>query len=112
MPVRRLRAARTGSRFQLLHFAMRSCDRLVPILLKIVPICEDEVTRKNLSDVLAQFCRSVEVGSPPVFTWIVDTVMPAAFTLAQVIDWRASIDAWSEYQRSCVFRPSVSRIMT
>ena len=27
--------------------------------------------RKNLSDVVAQFCSRVEVGSPSVFTWTV-----------------------------------------
>ena len=53
------------------YCAMRSFDRLVPIWLKIVPICEDDVTRKNLLVSVAQFCSSVEVGSPSVFTWIV-----------------------------------------
>src|SRR5260221_13001478 len=33
----------------------------------------------------------------------------AALILLQRIFCRASIEAWSVYQRSCVFRPSVSR---
>jgi hypothetical protein len=37
--------------------------------------------------------------------------MPAALMLLQVIAWRLSIEVWSEYQRSCVFRPSVNRMM-
>jgi hypothetical protein len=53
------------------YFEMRSCESCVPIWLNTVTIWLDEVSRKNLSDVLAQFCRSVEVGSPPVLTWIV-----------------------------------------
>jgi hypothetical protein len=54
-----------------LYLAMRSFERLVPIWLKIVPMPDELVTRKNLSDVLAQFCNKVEVGSPPVSTWTV-----------------------------------------
>jgi hypothetical protein len=43
----------------------------VLIVLKAVSTWVDDVSMKNLSDELAQFCRTVEVGSPPVFTWIV-----------------------------------------
>ena len=34
-------------------------------------VCDADVTRKNLSLLLAQYCSTAEVGSPPVFTWIV-----------------------------------------
>src|SRR3954468_22212056 len=37
--------------------------------------------------------------------------MFAALILLQRIFCRASIEAWSVYQRFCVFRPSVSRMM-
>src|SRR5471030_2366105 len=38
--------------------------------------------------------------------------MPAALTSSQVFCCRVSMDDWLVYQRSCVFRPSVSRIIT
>src|SRR5690606_17257427 len=53
------------------YCATRSRDRLVPIALKVATIWSAVVNRKNLSGPLAQFRSSVEVGSPPVFTWIV-----------------------------------------
>ena len=58
------------------YFEMRSCERLVPIALNVVTIWLAEVSRKNLllsgylPGLPAQFCSKVEVGSPPVFTWI------------------------------------------
>jgi hypothetical protein len=53
------------------YLAIRSFDRLVPIWLKVVTIWFDDVSRKNLSELLAQFCSRVDVGSPSVFTWTV-----------------------------------------
>ena len=53
------------------YFEMRSFERLVPIVLNVVTIWLDEVSRKNLLESLAQFCSSVEVGEPSVLTWIV-----------------------------------------
>jgi len=35
----------------------------VPIVLKVVTISLDEVSPKNLSGLLAQFCSTVDVGS-------------------------------------------------
>src|SRR5882762_4569671 len=106
------------------YFEMRNCDSLVPIWLNTAPIPFEAVTTKvlfgsgylrampGLGAVPAQFFNRVETGSPPVFTCTVNSVMLAALILSQVIFWRASIDDWSVYQRSCVFRPSVSRMMT
>jgi len=37
--------------------------------------------------------------------------MPAALTLAQVVAWRLSIEVWLVYQRFCVFKPSLIRMM-
>ena len=39
--------------------------------VKVVAIWLAVVSMKNLSVVLAQFFSRVEVGSPPVFTWMV-----------------------------------------
>jgi hypothetical protein len=39
--------------------------------LNVVTIWVDDVSRKNLSDELAQVCSSEEVGSPPVLIWMV-----------------------------------------
>ena len=52
------------------YIAIRSFESAVPICWKVVTISEDEVRRKNLVASVAQFCSSVEVGSPPVSTWI------------------------------------------
>ncbi len=41
------------------------------MVLNVVTIWFAEVSRKNLLWSLAQFCSSVEVGSPPVLTWMV-----------------------------------------
>ncbi|MGC1842095.1 MAG: hypothetical protein WA730_06815, partial [Pseudolabrys sp.] len=49
----------------------------------------------------------VDVGSPPVFTWIVYTSTWASLILAQVVAWRGSISSWLLVQRFCVFKPSV-----
>ena len=46
----------------------RRFDSAVPIWLNVPTICVEEVSRKNLLVSLAQFCNSVEVGSPPVLT--------------------------------------------
>jgi len=48
--------------------ATRSFESEVPIELKAAAVCEADVTRKNLSLLLAQYCSTAEVGSPPVFT--------------------------------------------
>ena len=53
------------------YFATRSCVRLVPIALNVVLIALAEVSIQNLVESVAQFWSSVDVGSPPVFTWIV-----------------------------------------
>ena len=59
------------------YLATRSLVRLVPIVLKVVTISLAEVNRKNLLEsgylpaLPAQFCSRVEVGSPPVLTWMV-----------------------------------------
>jgi hypothetical protein len=42
----------------------------VPICWKVVTICDAEVNMKNLLESVAQFCSTVEVGSPSVLTWI------------------------------------------
>ncbi len=47
---------------------MRSWVKLVPMVLNVVMIWLAEVSRKNLSAVLAQFLSNSDVGSPPVFT--------------------------------------------
>ncbi len=52
----------------LFYLATRRLESAVPIWLKVVMIAFAEVSRKNLSVLLAQFCRSVDVGSPPVLT--------------------------------------------
>src|SRR5918912_388526 len=85
---------------------------LVPIWSKAVTIWVELVKRKNLLGSLAQFCRSVEVGSPLVLTWTVYMMIPAALTLLQVVCCRASIWAWFVYQRFWVLRPSLSRMIT
>ena len=43
------------------------------MVLKVVSIWLELVSMKNLSELLAQFCSTVEVGSAGelVFTWIV-----------------------------------------
>lgn len=53
--------------------AILSLLSAVPIVLKVVTIWVALVSMKNLSELLAQFCRTVEVGSAGelVFTWIV-----------------------------------------
>jgi hypothetical protein len=51
-----------------------------------------DFSRKNLLASLAQPCSSVDVGSPPVSTCTVYSVIPAALMLLQVICWRASIE--------------------
>src|SRR5687768_9268563 len=66
------------------YFAMRSFDRLVPIAVKIVAIPDELVTRKNLSEELAQFCNKVEVASPPV-----DRRLCGHYSDAQVCAWCA-----------------------
>src|SRR5215213_482748 len=53
------------------YLAMRSFDRLLPMVVKTVPSCEDEVTVKNFPVSVAQSLNTVEVGSPSVFTWMV-----------------------------------------
>ena len=55
------------------YFATRSLASEVPIELNTVTIWLADDEMKNLSGLLAQFCRAVEVGSPgePVLTWIV-----------------------------------------
>src|SRR5207245_7536961 len=53
------------------YLATRSFESDVPIVLKTDAVCDADVTRKNLSLLLAQYCSTAEVGSPPVFTWIV-----------------------------------------
>jgi len=56
---------------RVVYLATYSLLMSVPIALKVVTISFAEVSRKNLSELLAQFCNSVEVGSPLVFTWMV-----------------------------------------
>jgi hypothetical protein len=51
----------------------RYCDKCrlesaVPICWNVVTIWLDDVSMKNMLGSLAQFCSSVEVGSPPVST--------------------------------------------
>ena len=53
------------------YFATRSLDSDVPIAVKAAAIWLEEVTVVNLSAPLAQYCRTVEVGSPLVLTCIV-----------------------------------------
>jgi hypothetical protein len=100
--------------------AMRSFVRLVPIGLNVVTIWFAEVNRKNLSELDAQCCNSVDVGSPPVLTWNVQMVMPAGLMLAQA---PLPIESYMRlstcvlalepllYPRCRVFRPSDSRMM-
>ncbi len=45
-----------------------------------------------MSGLVAQFCSSVDVGSPPVLTWIVYSWMFCALMLSQVICSRVSIE--------------------
>lgn len=52
------------------YLATRNWLKLVPIWVNTVMIWLADVSRKNLSDEFAQPCSNVEVGSPPVFTWI------------------------------------------
>ena len=62
---------------ELLELATRRLESAVPIWLKVVTISDADVSRKNLLEsgylpgLPAQFCSSVEVGSPSVFTWMV-----------------------------------------
>jgi hypothetical protein len=78
---------------------------LSPDLLERADHLVADVSRKTLfvsgylPGLPAQFCSSVKVGSPPVFTWMVYSVMPAAL----------SIERPSVYQRSCVLSPSRRR---
>ncbi len=51
--------------------AMRNCDSWVPICWNVVMIWFAVVSITNLSEPLAQFCNSVDCGSPPVLTWMV-----------------------------------------
>ena len=53
------------------YFATRSFESDVPIELNTVRVWLADVTRKNLSAPLAQYCYTCEVGSPPVLTWTV-----------------------------------------
>jgi hypothetical protein len=62
------RRPKSGASF---YLATRNWLKLVPILLKVVTISLADVNRKNFSLELAQFCSSVEVGSPSVLTWMV-----------------------------------------
>src|SRR4051812_17234348 len=78
---------------------------------KVVMIWFDCVGRKNFEESVAQFCRSVEVGSPPVLTCTVYMMMPEFLMLVHAIAWRLSIGDALWYQRSWVLRPSVSRMM-
>jgi hypothetical protein len=50
------------------YIESRRLDNAVPISLNVVTIWSAEVSRKNLLESLAQFCKSVEVGSLPVLT--------------------------------------------
>jgi hypothetical protein len=43
----------------------------VPVAVKAVAISLEEVTVENLSEPLAQYCRTAEVGSPSSLTCIV-----------------------------------------
>jgi len=61
-------AARPFSHQSRIYMATRSFEILVPIALNVVTIWLAEVSRKNLLGSVAQFCSSVEVGSPPVLT--------------------------------------------
>src|SRR5216683_6439104 len=77
-----------------IYLAIRSFDMFVPIVLKVVMISLADVSRKNLlgsglPESLAQFCSSVEVGSLPVLTCTVYSVILAAMILLQVICCRA-----------------------
>ena len=53
------------------YWARYSFVRLVPIALNAVTISSDDVSRKNLLELLAQSCSSVDVGEPSVLTWTV-----------------------------------------
>ena len=57
-----------GGGTSLRYCEILSSDSSVPICWKVVTIWSDEVSRKNLSGELAQFCSSVEVGSWVVLT--------------------------------------------
>lgn len=50
------------------HLAICILVICVPIELNVVTISDAEVSKKKSLELLAQFCRSVEVGSPLVFT--------------------------------------------
>ena len=50
--------------------ATRSFDSEVPIELNAAMIWLAEVTVENLSEPLAQYCNTAEVGSPSVLTCI------------------------------------------
>lgn len=50
------------------YFAMRSCESCVPICWNVVTIWFAVVSITNLDESVAQFCSSVETGSPPVLT--------------------------------------------
>jgi hypothetical protein len=53
------------------YCAMCSLDRLMPICWNALTIWFAEVSRKNLLESVAQVCSRLEVGSPPVLTWMV-----------------------------------------
>src|SRR5262245_66447508 len=50
------------------YLAMCSFEMVLPIVVNVVMIWLADVSRKNLLASVAQFCSSVEVGSPPVST--------------------------------------------
>ena len=81
MKARRVsRAFCFGCRATPIYLEMRSCERTVPICWKVVIIWLAVVSITNFPS-LAQFLNSADSGSPPVFTWMVYSVMPAALTL-------------------------------
>ena len=51
-----------------LYLATRRFESAVPIVLNTVPSSLADVTIQNLSALLAQFFRSVDIGSPSVLT--------------------------------------------
>ena len=53
------------------YLETRSFESEVLIASKAAAIWLDEVTVENLSELLAQYCRTAEVGSPSVLTCIV-----------------------------------------
>src|SRR5262249_51207043 len=113
-------ARRVAGRHLRPYLARCSLARLVPIVLNVVMIWLAEVSAKYLGPAgaaasgLAQFCRIDEFPDP---TRTVEIVMLSFLMFWQTpvpsvdLYMRLSILVWALYQRSCVFRPSVRRMM-